>query len=103
MAKKISDEAIDKLKKEGGARVITKRRATPVVEEKAPEPEQVNLEPLVKAIVESNNQVIHAIKSREVIVDPRPMVKNIHISNIERDKEDRIESADLDVTYEEIH
>lgn len=116
MVKKISKEQLNRLKGEEGTRVLTKKRfPKPVVEpivETVEEPPKPSLEisEVAAMIANSNKQVVDAINNIpkpetpvEVAVVPTIPIKNIHVCNIERNGQNRIESADFNVTYEELH
>ena len=108
MARKISKASLDQLAAESSARVIPKRKAAPKPQEPvakaAPVPTADNSD-IISALAEQNKQLIQAIKNidvRPVAQAPteKPRVKTIHIGNIERNGQNRIESADMNVTYE---
>lgn len=105
MAKRISKKSLDKLQAEDGARVLIKTRAPKSGHDTKPEPAMPDMTAIM---ADSNQKVIDAIKSiptpiaqTEVVIDPRPLVKSIHVKNISRNGQNRIESADFDVVYEE--
>lgn len=112
MARRLSNEQREKLKEEDGARVFTKKRVT-VVPEAANEPEDVprplDTEQVTAAIEENGRQMVDAIQSikmpesPKVVVESKPMIKKIHVENIERNGQNRIESADFTFTYQEMH
>jgi len=96
--------------KDNGARVLTKSRAErPVPEKVQPEPvveretvvtQQIDVEKLAAAIRESNKELMAGVIAAMPRSTVQRKVKSVHIGNIERDARNRIESADMGVTYE---
>ena len=100
MVKKISQSELDRFSSEDSTRVLTKRRAIAEV----PEIEEQDDKVIADAILESNQQVIAAINNIKMPEGKvQPMIDNLHVNNIERNADGRIESADFAVTYREMH
>lgn len=130
VARKISKAEQKRLSGEDDTRILTKKRAAPTyekVEEKrdhiimSQAPDFTNaapvkeapmkhempmglsaekIQPLVDAILQSNQQVADALHDlRKNSEKTRPLIDAIHIGNIERNGQNRISGADMNVTY----
>ena len=100
MARKVSNDRLERLRSEGGSRIITRTRPEPeVAPSVTPEPVEapslptLDVQELAAALQESNRQLLADVK--------QPKIKRIRIENIERDGDSRIDSADFSVTYED--
>lgn len=105
MVNKISPAALAKLKEEPGTKVFVRRRA-PV--DSTPLPPEIEKLPPPKTEVHNNSidisdLVIALEKSAKLAKGPpsppKPRIKSVHVENIERNGQSRIESADFIITY----
>ena len=109
----VSDEKLNKIKARGG-RIIPKAKAPEPVKPDAganllkeafntavDKMVQANLV-LARAVgqIKISSPEVHVPEAKFIQAD-RPRIKQIHITNIQRNGQNRIDSADFDVTYED--
>jgi len=102
VARRISNSEYSRLKDEGDTRILTKKRAEVAPTKPAPTVAQQTAghsTELMDAIIDTNQQLIEAIKGINISAGDRPLIKTVHIGNIERNGQNRIESADMNVEY----
>lgn len=119
MARPISQAELERLDGEDDTRVLTKQRAAPKVipvPKEAPKPvaqsaQTVDNSQLIDTLIKQHQDLIQAvqnidvkptIRAPEVIID-KARIDTIHIGNIERNGQNRIESLDMNVKYEVVH
>ena len=105
--KKLSTTALHKLETESGTRVLTKSR--PEKESNAHE-EFVRMEILLVQTLKEITKAIGHLKvdipeqkapQVTVMTESKPRIKHIYAKNIQRDGQNRLESVDFDVKYED--
>lgn len=119
VARKISKAEQKRLSGEDDTRILTKKRAAPTYEKVEEKRDHIimsqapdfthempmglsaeKIQPLVDAILQSNQQVADALHDlRKNSEKTRPLIDAIHIGNIERNGQNRISGADMNVTY----
>ena len=94
MVKKVSKATLDRIAKEGGSRILLKKRNQPEPKPSPPAviPPQENITQFLK---EFRDQILQEIKQP---VQTQPIERVIRVGNIRRDSDDRISAADFTIT-----
>ena len=104
MARKISQATLDRLREENEVTVVVKRRPEPQQKEEVQQQEEIPdrqalLTRLVSMIVLSQEDIVNAIQENQPI--PQRPIRDVKVSHIERNGQNRIESAQFTTTYKD--
>ena len=104
VVKRISQESLEKLRAEGSARVITKKKAK-VIPKKLEEPplKRADLSSISTAIAELKLEVLATIQKEPeqiIQVEPTPVAKTADVVDITYNNDDTTKTADIAIAYD---